>query len=237
MAIVPCSVSDCEALTGMKGTARGLCSKHYNRLLRNGDPNIRTQRVIIERCTFGRCDKPHDAKGLCTAHLTNLRRHGEPQPRKRGEVVDGHKICADCGDDRPVSDFYVMGGSPQARCKPCSAIKTKAYRQSRIDTVREQSRLSAAKRPLQRRDAARKRRAALRAATVEDVSSIAVMERGGWVCGICRNGIPRVTLWPHPQSPSLDHIVALARGGDHSYANTQPAHLACNMSKGDRMAE
>ena len=32
-----CSVEGCEEVTGVPGTAKGLCSKHYNRLRRNGD--------------------------------------------------------------------------------------------------------------------------------------------------------------------------------------------------------
>jgi 5-methylcytosine-specific restriction endonuclease McrA len=34
----------------------------------------------------------------------------------------------------------------------------------------------------------------------------------------------------------LDHIVPLARGGEHSYANTQPAHPTCNRRKGAKVA-
>lgn len=32
-----CSVEGCEEIAGVPGTAKGLCSKHYNRLRRNGD--------------------------------------------------------------------------------------------------------------------------------------------------------------------------------------------------------
>jgi Helix-turn-helix domain len=38
MAQSTCSVDGCEGITGVPGTARGLCSKHYTRLLRHGDP-------------------------------------------------------------------------------------------------------------------------------------------------------------------------------------------------------
>lgn len=231
-----CSVPDCIGVTGIKGTARGYCSMHYNRWRRNGDPLIQTQRPITESCSVDGCQKPHDARGYCTAHITNLRRHGTPTPRQKGRPLNGMKICADCQQDRPVSDFYPAGPSLQARCKSCASLRAKAYRQSRIEIVREQARLSASRRPLQRRDAARKRRALRQAARVEDVNSQEVFERGAWACGICAEPIPRVVLWPHPLSPSLDHIVPLSLGGAHSYENTQPAHLACNMSKGARAA-
>ena len=34
-----CSIDGCEGVTGVPGTARGWCSKHYNRWQRHGDPN------------------------------------------------------------------------------------------------------------------------------------------------------------------------------------------------------
>jgi 5-methylcytosine-specific restriction endonuclease McrA len=30
----------------------------------------------------------------------------------------------------------------------------------------------------------------------------------------------------------IDHVIPLARGGEHSYANAQAAHGPCNMRKG-----
>lgn len=209
---------------------------HYNRWRRNGDPLVKTLREITARCTITDCGKPHDALGLCAAHITNLRRHGNPiLPRRSSEVVDGKKICRGCKEDLPTSSFHRRGDSWVARCKPCQSAHTKAYRDSRPEIIREQARISAAKRPLQRRDTARKRRAALRLVKVEDVESIAVFDRDRWQCGICETAIPRVTVWPHPLSPSLDHILAISLGGAHSYSNTQAAHLACNMSKGARI--
>ena len=38
--------------------------------------------------------------------------------------------------------------------------------------------------------------------------------------------------YPHPHSATLDHIVPLAAGGAHSYANVQCAHFICNSVKG-----
>lgn len=235
MPIVACSVEECEKPTGHKGTARGLCSMHYHRWRRNGDPLIRTQQAVIAECTIEGCGKPHDAKGLCSAHITNLRRHGTPTPRRNYEVVDGKRICLDCGLDLPLSNFHRRLNSWAARCKPCQSAWAKAYRDARPEITRAQARVSAAKRPHQRRDAARKRRAVLRLVSVEDVSSLVVFDRDAWKCGICSHPIPRVVIWPHPLSPSLDHVLAISAGGEHSYSNTQASHLACNMSKGARI--
>jgi 5-methylcytosine-specific restriction endonuclease McrA len=35
---------------------------------------------------------------------------------------------------------------------------------------------------------------------------------------------------------SIDHIVPIARGGEHEWDNVQPAHLGCNIQKNDRVA-
>jgi 5-methylcytosine-specific restriction endonuclease McrA len=35
----------------------------------------------------------------------------------------------------------------------------------------------------------------------------------------------------------LDHVVPLAAGGDHSYANTQVSYSACNLAKGASTAD
>jgi 5-methylcytosine-specific restriction endonuclease McrA len=58
-----------------------------------------------------------------------------------------------------------------------------------------------------------------------------VYERDGWRCGICHRLVKRDAKAPHPLSPSLDHIVPLAAGGPHSYANVQCAHFICNSLK------
>jgi 5-methylcytosine-specific restriction endonuclease McrA len=62
-----------------------------------------------------------------------------------------------------------------------------------------------------------------------------VVERDLGVCQIC--GDPMGTeVWPHPLSPSLDHVVPLAAGGSHTLANVQLAHLGCNLQKGTAIA-
>lgn len=58
-----------------------------------------------------------------------------------------------------------------------------------------------------------------------------------WICGeavdwadydIGQNG-RRAT---HKKYPSIDHVIALANGGDHSWQNVRLAHVGCNAKKG-----
>lgn len=62
---------------------------------------------------------------------------------------------------------------------------------------------------------------------VEDVHSLVVLERDDGVCGICGKDVD-------PTDFHVDHIVAIANGGEHSYANVQTAHPLCNTVKGAR---
>lgn len=62
---------------------------------------------------------------------------------------------------------------------------------------------------------------------VEHVDRRIVFERDEGVCGICNSAVD-------PADWHLDHVVAIARGGEHSYANTQVSHPLCNRRKGAR---
>ncbi|WP_432050298.1 HNH endonuclease [Verrucosispora sp. NA02020] len=61
-----------------------------------------------------------------------------------------------------------------------------------------------------------------------------VGERDGWCCGICQNPIDPTLRAPHPKSQSLDHVIPLAEGGPHTYANTRISHLRCNVLRQHR---
>lgn len=86
----------------------------------------------------------------------------------------------------------------------------------------------------ERRRNARKssrRRALIRGSFVEDVDLLTLADRDQWVCHLCCRKVRKRTKVGSPMSPSIDHIVPLSRGGEHSYANTALAHLRCNVLK------
>lgn len=82
---------------------------------------------------------------------------------------------------------------------------------------------------------ARNRQAAKRTNFVERVFRVKVFRRDKWTCGICGKPTGRKWVPNDPQAPTLDHIVPIAKGGEHSYANTQCAHALCNSRKQDRI--
>jgi len=72
------------------------------------------------------------------------------------------------------------------------------------------------------------RRARKRDAFVEAVSPQNVFDRDKGICQICDEPIGDST-W------HVDHVIPLARGGEHSYANVQLSHAVCNLQKGVRL--
>lgn len=85
-----------------------------------------------------------------------------------------------------------------------------------------------------RRHARAERRARKRNAWVEEVRRPKVYARDLWICQLCGDPVDPSAKYPNVMCASLDHIVPLAKGGEHSYENTQLAHALCNSLKGDR---
>ena len=50
-------------------------------------------------------------------------------------------------------------------------------------------------------------------------------------CGTCHKPAKMAAEVPHPKAPTLDHIIPLAAGGTHEYANVKLAHFICNSIK------
>ena len=56
------------------------------------------------------------------------------------------------------------------------------------------------------------------------------------VCGICGLPVDFEYKFPHPLSPTIDHIVPIALGGHPSaLENLQLAHRCCNRQKGAKL--
>lgn len=86
-----------------------------------------------------------------------------------------------------------------------------------------------------RMDKGQRRRARQRNAYRAPVSRAAIYIRDGHACQICGDPMDMEARAPHPLSPSIDHVIPLARGGTHEPSNVQAAHFLCNSRKSDRM--
>lgn len=130
-------------------------------------------------------------------------------------------------------------GTPMTRCHACNrAAANRTYHiEIKIDAERYAKKLNNTRKYMKTKEGqAALQRAALRRQGrfenqfVEPVDREYVWTRDGGLCGICGEEA-------EPHDWHLDHIIPLARGGDHSHANVQVAHPRCNMVKHDKLPE
>jgi 5-methylcytosine-specific restriction endonuclease McrA len=130
--------------------------------------------------------------------------------------------------------------APKHAPRPCD-ICTIEYTPTRSDSLtcsnRCRARLNYRRSREWRTEWARARRAARRGLLTEDFSLLDIAERDRWRCQICGHSVDKTLKWPHTQCGTMDHIVPIALGGEHSRANCQLAHANCNRSKGARLSE
>ena len=79
------------------------------------------------------------------------------------------------------------------------------------------------------------RRVRIEEATVERFDPHEIYERDQWTCQLCAQPVARDLEWPDLRYPSLDHVIPLAAGGEHSRLNAQLAHWICNVRKGAQL--
>lgn len=67
------------------------------------------------------------------------------------------------------------------------------------------------------------------------VSILRIVERDGWVCGVC--GLPVDEALPRTSrmGATVDHIVPLSKGGSDELENLQLAHWICNNQKSNKV--
>lgn len=66
----------------------------------------------------------------------------------------------------------------------------------------------------------------------EDFTRAEIGDRDGWVCWLCDLPVDPGLRWPARMSQSLDHVIPLALGGEHTRANSRLAHWICNVRRG-----
>lgn len=236
-----CNVPDCESILD-RLAAHGMCRIHYKRLWRTGSTGLKPL-VAESACAVTDCGRAMTAptgRGMCSLHYGRWQKHGDPlHERTRVRRVDV-EICTveDCPKVIRAKDLcirhYKLSRTKRwpAECTSCH-VEFQANGQTWLYC-------SAACRKRDERAAHLRRgevrRARLADVLVEDFSRVEIFNRDNWVCGICAGVIDRTLQWPNQMSVSLDHVVPIARGGEHSRANTQASHLFCNISKGARVA-
>lgn len=82
-----CSVEGCESPI----KAKGLCSAHHARMLRNNTLELQNNVFEFETCTLMDCDDPHFRRGYCSYHYHVFKETGSPY---RAKVI---RLCGVIG--------------------------------------------------------------------------------------------------------------------------------------------
>lgn len=134
-----------------------------------------------------------------------------------------------------VREHNARGRARYAKRHPGrSAESQRAYAERGGDGYRAkkaaQKRREREQHPDRVRDRERIHGSARRAKCKTIIHPLIVLELADGVCGICGEDVD-------PLDFHVDHIIPLARGGEHSYDNTQPACPPCNLRKGAKLIE
>jgi 5-methylcytosine-specific restriction endonuclease McrA len=125
---------------------------------------------------------------------------------------------------REAASFGKLTDAQRAR----RADRARRWRDANPDRKRELGKRWRERNPALAREIGRRsqenRRARKLGQFIEAVDSLIVLELHDGACGICGGDVD-------PTAFDVDHIVPISVGGEHSYANTQPAHPVCNRRK------
>lgn len=70
-----------------------------------------------------------------------------------------------------------------------------------------------------------------RTAKVESFTLRDIAERDGWKCHLCGKRVPDRPYKARPLDATLDHLIPVSDGGDHTRANVALAHNRCNYER------
>lgn len=161
-------------------------------------------------CGVTGCPKPHRARGFCSTHYN--------QQHQPGRHCKGVTPCSVCQEpiSRPVSTSR----------RPVCSVACRSALSGHDGSIGTYS---------WARDAAQRARNA--GATVVDLFDREhIFERDRWACQQCGITVSLDVDALDPTSATVDHVIPLSQGGEHTMTNTQCLCLLCNSIKSDRAA-
>lgn len=171
-------------------------------------------------CSIDECNRPHHAKGFCHRHYTADWR--DRNPEKAAETAANYR-------SRPESRARAAEVSAAWREANPERAKAavKAWRVAHPDREREGKRTYReanrdAIRALNNRRKARQRDVAINDLTPSQWVQIIAAHDGR--CAYCGTLPDRITM---------DHVIPISKGGNHTASNIVPACGPCNSAKGD----
>ena len=208
-----CVADDCErSFVCRMGSPRRYCSETCSLRMKT---RRRTARRLSQPCSVKGCGRPGTrTRGHCETHYAR-RQKGIPE-----DAPDHRKINAgNCRNAGCAKRAYCQGLCKRhyLKMKASEGVDWAilAYDAGGETGVRNKTDVYGG--------------------SFEVVNRFAVYERDGWVCQLCGEPVDPDLKGPDPMCASIDHVVPLSHGGDHSMGNVQLTHLGCNSAKGNRV--
>ena len=199
----------------------GFCPRDYQRGKTEGnyvDPwtTWKPKKPRYAECRWPECSiKEIKGRGLCRDHYRRAGIVGDMGEPWTLWNPGGH--CIICGK---------WSDGPKHGRKYCSnACNMLGWKRENPERIRELG-----------REHRRRRRARILETQVESFTDKDIRMAHGDDCYLCGELINFKLKFPHPNSPSVDHIVPLARGGTHTLGNCAMTHWGCNNRKNVRDA-
>lgn len=211
-------------------------------------------------CLAEGCQRDTVGRGMCKTHYARFMRNGtldyQQEPFGRENDTATEKQCARCLEVLPRTEFHKQKRSKDGLrgwCKPCTRASNTSSYESNKDRARawqieylSRPEVREARTEMLRAYYAKNRdvyakRAHVRRALIADalvdegVTIQALRERHGDSCVFCGRGLLFEGGRDYdPRRASMEHMVPLSRGGEHSWANIRLSCWECNLSKNDK---
>ena len=186
-------------------------------------------------CTFR--PKRSDRVTFCSVECRNAAQAALSKPKlvrkceKCGVVVGPRMmLCAEC-----VAPAYKPKPRCVVECVGCSSPIEGVFGHKRFCLKCRKKRARATQLLLHGKVNKHRHRARKYGVLYEPINPTAVFDRDGWRCQVCLVRTPRrLRGTNNPKAPELDHRVAMAVGGTHTWDNVQCCCRKCNISKSSK---
>ena len=251
-----CSVNKCTNPV----KARNLCSTHYDKLRSENKPKCSVEECQKNEHVKGYCNQHYL---LWKKHGDPLAGSYRMPFKNAINHEDGTRTCTKCLQRLPLSAFHRDKSAPdglRAMCKSCRINKVKDWYQENIEerrikqTTRRRKNIHIERqRDNERYERDREKRIALatehshrrkarklNTVVEKGISILSLKKKHGTKCYYCgkemdfKKGIGRKF---NNDMATIEHLIPLARGGEHTFENTVLACRFCNISRGAKSQE